>query len=60
MIHVNRRIAKNDRVLVKTGRNDRIAAVVTDVPENDDLIRIIDIFGKHEWWINRFQIVRIV
>lgn len=53
-------IRKNDRVIVQTGRNDRILAVVTDAPENDNLLRVIDAFGKREWWINRFQIVKVV
>ena len=53
-------VKKNDRVIVQIGRNDRIPAMVTDVPENDNLVRVVDVFGKHEWWINRFQIVKVV
>lgn len=54
------RVSKNDRVIVQTGRKDKVLALATDVPENDNLVRVIDSFGKHEWWINRFQIVKVI
>ena len=53
-------VKKNDRVIVRTGRKDRILAMVTDVPEGDNLVRVIDAFGIDEWWINRFQIVKVI